>query len=200
MCQLGQVGCIPVRLPLVTERLVLRDFEPADWPSVHSYASDLEVVRYMPWGPNTEEDSRSFVQSAIQRARDEPRRDFVLAVTLKADGRLIGGCGVNVSNPDDRGGWIGYCLNQLFWRCGYGTEVAGALIAFGFEQLRLHRIFATCDPENVGSVRVLEKVGMRREGHYREHKWVKGRWCDTFVFAILDHEWNRAERPTRRNH
>jgi RimJ/RimL family protein N-acetyltransferase len=94
-----------------------------------------------------------------------------------------------VSDPENREGWIGYCLNRDFWGKGYGTEVARALITFGFEQLNLHRIYATCDPQNTASAHVLEKAGMQREGHLRERKWVKGRWRDFLLYAVLDREW-----------
>jgi ribosomal-protein-alanine N-acetyltransferase len=172
-----------------TERLVLRDFEKADWKSVHNYASDPEVVRYMPWGPNTIEDTKNFVRRAIASLQEQPRRNYSLAVVLTSQSVLIGGCGIYVSNPDEREGYIGYVFNRNYWGKGYATETAKALLKFGFSQLNLHRIFATCDPTNTASAHVLEKIGMQREGHFREYKRVKGRWADSLQYAILDHEW-----------
>lgn len=172
------------------ERLVLREFVEKDWKAVHSYAADPEVVQYMDWGPNTEEETKEFVKRSVQSQKEEPRRNFTLAVVLKASNELIGSCGINVSDPANREGWIGYCLRRTFWRSGYATEVAKALVDFGFSQLDLHRIFATCDPDNVASAHVLEKVGMHLEGHLREHKWSKGRWRDSLLYAVLDREWN----------
>jgi ribosomal-protein-alanine N-acetyltransferase len=171
-----------------TERLVLRDFEEADWKSVHDYASDLEVVRYVDWGPNTIEETKSFIQRAIAHQHEQPRRNYDLAVALKSQKLIIGGCGIHVSNPDNREGWIGYVLNRNFWGQGYATETAKALLKFGFEQLNLHRIFATCDPANIASARVLEKIGMKREGRLREHRWAKEKWRDSLLYAILDYE------------
>ena len=63
------------------------------------------------------------------------------------------------------------------------------MVDFGFRELRLHRIWADCDPANVPSCRVLEKLGMRREGHFRENAWIKGEWVDSLIYAILDREW-----------
>lgn len=179
-----------------TERLVLRDFEEADWKSVHDYASDSEVVRYMPWGPNTIEDTRNFVRRAIAGLQEQPRRNYNLAVVLISQNVLIGGCGIYVTNPDEREGYIGYVFNRNYWGKGYATETANALLKFGFSQLNLHRIFATCDPANAASAHVLEKIGMQREGHFREHKQVKGRWVDSLQYAILDHEW-KQHNPNR---
>ncbi len=178
---------------LTTDHLLLRGFFGADWQAVHEYASDPEVVRYMEWGPNTEEESRIFVRRAIAGQRQEPRRDCGFAIVLRTEEKLIGGCGVFRSKPDSREGWLGYCLNRRFWGRGYATEAAAALLAFGFRELKLHRIFATCDVANAASARVMEKVGMAREGRLREHKQVKGKWRDSYVYAILVREWGRAE-------
>jgi RimJ/RimL family protein N-acetyltransferase len=172
-----------------TKRLKLRDFEKEDWKAVHDYASDPEVVRYVDFGPNTEEESKNFVQRALAQQKEQPRNSFSLAIVLEAENALIGGCGIYVSNPSNREGYIGYVLNRNFWRRGYATETAQELLEFGFNQLKLHRIFATCDAENVASARVLEKIGMQQEGHFRENGWVKGRWRDSLLCAILDHEW-----------
>lgn len=176
-------------LSLKTNRLVLREFDELDWQAVHEYASDLKVVRYMTWGPNTKKESQGFIQRVILRQQEKPRRNYEFAVVLKAEDRLIGGCGINISNPGDQGGWIGYCFNRHFWREGYATETARALLSFGFDRLKLHRIFATCDTKNIASAGVLDKIGMQREGHLREYEWVRGRWRDSFLYAILDYEW-----------
>jgi ribosomal-protein-alanine N-acetyltransferase len=181
-------------LPLRTERLVLRDFVGEDWSQVHEYGSDPEVVRFMPWGPNSETATHEFIERALAAQREDPRTKFELAVTLADDGRLIGGCGVRVSAPADRGADMGYCLRRECWGRGYGTETAGALVRFGFEQLKLHRIIATCDVENVASARVLEKTGMRREAHFRSDSEIRGEWRDSYLYAILEHEWTSGHR------
>ena len=178
-----------------TKRLRLRDFEKADWKPVHDYAADPEVVRYMSFGPNTEGESKNFIQRALAHQKEQPRNNFSLAIVLKAKNALIGSCGIYVSNPDNREGYIGYVLNRNFWGQGYATETAHALIEFGFNQLKLHRIFATCDPQNIASAHVLEKIGMQREAHFRENGWVKGKWRDSLLYAILDHEWMKL-RPS----
>jgi RimJ/RimL family protein N-acetyltransferase len=133
----------------------------------------------MDWGPNAKQETVNFIQRSIVGQKEEPRRDFDLAVVLRSDDRLIGSCSIHVSSPNNREGWIGYCFNRLFWGQGHGTETAMALLGLGFGHLGLHRIFATCDPANVASARVLEKIGMQREGRLRENKTVKGKWRDS---------------------
>ncbi len=179
---------------LSTDRLLLREFVSDDWRAVHEYASDADVVRYLAWGPNAEQQTRAFVDRAIAQQGDEPRRDFMLAVALKDGGRLIGGAGLHVSRPAHRTAYVGYCLNPRFWGSSYATEAVRALVAFGFGEQGLHRIFATCDTDNGASARVLEKSGFLREGHMREHRMQKGRWRDSFIYAILEDGWHVAGR------
>jgi [ribosomal protein S5]-alanine N-acetyltransferase len=178
-----------INLQLETQRLILRDFTKSDWQGVHSYACDPEVVRYLPFGPNSEEDTKNFLQREIKLQRQQPRQHFSLAVTLKDDKQLIGACRISLTNPDKQEGSIGYCLAKEFWGEGYATEAVGKLLHFGFQQLNLHRIFATCDPKNVLSMRVLVKSGMRQEGYLQEYEWVKGEWRDSVLYAMLERDW-----------
>ncbi len=184
---------------LTTERLVLRDFEEDDWPAVLAYQSDPRYLRYYPWVERDEASVRDFVGGFVARQREQPRRVFQLAITLPSEGaRLIGNCGVRVNDPEQREGNIGYELAPDCWGHGYATEAARALLAFGFEALGLHRIWAECVADNIASARVLEKLGMRREGHFHEHAHFKGRWWNSLVYAILEHEWRgHTEGPHR---
>jgi RimJ/RimL family protein N-acetyltransferase len=174
---------------LTTERLLLQDFSENDWPSVHEYASDPEVVRYTDWGPNTEQQTKDFIALMQSLRGQTPRTEYTLAVILKSENRLIGTCGLSIEKPEHREGALGYCYSRRFWGQGYATEAAAATLANGFGQLDLHRIYATCDVLNVRSWRVMEKIGMRREAHLREHLWQKDRWRDSFVYGILSSEW-----------
>ncbi|MBM3308022.1 MAG: GNAT family N-acetyltransferase [Candidatus Eisenbacteria bacterium] len=177
---------------LTTDRLVLREFREDDWSAVHEYASDPEVVRYMPWGPNSEEDTRAFIERALALRSGDPRKGYEFAVTLRDGGRLIGGCGIHAMSLANRSAFIGYCFHPDAWGHGYATEAARALVEFAIGTLGLHRVAATCDIENAASARVLEKAGMRREGHFREDALVRGRWRDSYQYALLDHEWKGA--------
>lgn len=175
-------------MKLETERLILRDFEESDWQAVHEYASDREVVIYAPWGPNTEKETKSYINRKITNQHEQPRRDYTFALILKLEKKLIGACSIYVSDPTNREGWIGYVLNRTYWNHGYTTEVVKRVVDLGFNELGLHRIYATCQPDNLPSARVLEKVGMRREGHLKEHKHIKGKWRDSLLYAILESE------------
>jgi [ribosomal protein S5]-alanine N-acetyltransferase len=174
---------------LRTERLLLRDFEPDDWPSLHDVESRIEVARYQSFEPRTVSESRAYVAAAYDEAKHDTRETYDLAIMLVSEDRLIGRCGLGLTDPDLGEGMLWYTVHPSYWGQGYGTEAAHGLVDFGFRQLRLHRIWADCDPANAASVRVLEKLGMRREGHLRENAWIKGTWADSLIYAILDREW-----------
>jgi [ribosomal protein S5]-alanine N-acetyltransferase len=107
---------------------------------------------------------------------------------------LIGNGGLRMQNAYARIADLGYELDQNYWGRGYATEAARALLEFGFHELRLHRIWANCIEENVASAHVLEKIGMTREGCLRESEWMKNRWWNTPLYAILDHEWHTLQK------
>lgn len=117
---------------LETNRLVIREFVPEDWESVHRYASDPKVTRYTLWGPNTEEETKDYVAGMKAMQQKEPRTQYEWAVIRKTDGELIGGCGINVSGSN---GEIGYCFHADHWGQGYASECAKAMLEFGFRQL-----------------------------------------------------------------
>ena len=171
-----------------TKRLTIREFTHDDVDGVHRYASNPNVVRFMVWGPNTEEETRSFIQQKIQSQILKARESYDLAITL--DGVLIGGGGLTLQGLKSGNAELGYCLNETYWGRGIGTEFAAAMIRYGFEDLDLHRVTAKCDPENHGSYRIMEKNGMTREGHIRQNQRIKGEFRDTLVYGILRSEWD----------
>lgn len=172
-----------------TPRLFLRDFTMDDFDDAHEYAIDEEVVRFMEWGPNSEDDTKEYITRSIEFQHERPRRVYELAVTLRDTHKMIGGCGVRVLPHDPEQADIGYCYNSKYWRKGFAKEACLAVIDFGFTELNLHRIYATCDAENIGSASVLGGSGMRQEAHFLQDKRIKGKWRDTLLFAILRSEW-----------
>lgn len=181
---------------LTTERLILRDFEIDDWPDVLAYQRKPAYLRYYEWTDRTPEEVREFVGMFLGHQEQEPRIKFQLAVTLKSSGQLIGNCGIRMASVDAREADIGYELDPDHWGQSYATEAATAMVHLGFTELKVHRIWSYCVADNVGSVRVLEKLGMRQEGHLRENQYYKGRWWDTLYFGILEHEWRARQAVT----
>ena len=170
-------------LPIETERLRIRHFTADDWPAVHAYTSDASVMTYVPEGVMTEEQTRQFIAESMT----EDSRTY--AVDLLAEDRLIGHVGFHP--------WfaprifeLGWVFHPQYHRQGYAPEAAAALLRFGFESLSVHRVVATCQPENRPSWRVMEKLGMQREGHLRKCIYRdETTWWDEYFYAILEEEW-----------
>jgi ribosomal-protein-alanine N-acetyltransferase len=174
---------------ITTRRLRLREFVESDWQAVLAYQSDPLYLRYNPWIQRTEEDVHQFIRWFLSWQDAQPRFKFQFAITLPGNDWVIGNCGIRMRSPDAQEADIGYELDSRYWGRGYATEAARAMLNLGFRQLKLHRIWAHCIAENVASARVMQKIGMQYEGRLRENEWMKGRWWDTLMYAILDYEW-----------
>ena len=175
----------------MTARLLLRPYREDDWTLVQEYAANPEVSRHQAWGPNTEEETQAFLRTSIAENEASDRTAYHFAIVLRDEDCLIGGCTLRVTDAGLREAMIGYTLNPRYWNRGYTTEAARELLVLGFRDLGLHRIVSWCNPENIGSARVMEKAGMRREGHEREAAHFKGEWHDWLRYALLDHEWKQ---------
>lgn len=173
-----------------SEFFYLREMMESDWPAVHEYASQEIVSQYQPWGPNTPEHSKAFVEEVVVASQMNPRTRRVFAIILKENEKLVGAGEINIQDAANRVGEIGYIVNPAVWGQGIATETAKLLIHFGFSELNLHRIYATCDPMNLASQKVLEKLGMVKEGRMRENLQMKNGWRDSLLYGVLEHEWN----------
>lgn len=169
---------------LATERLRLRDFEPSDWEAMQRVEGDAEAVRYQSYEPRTAEGCRAYIANDLA-SREGERSCFDLAVTLADTGRFIGRVGLDIKRPERRVGELWFILDRALWGRALMVEAARALVAFGFAEKALRRVFLECDPRNAGAVRLAEKLGMTREGCLREHVFIKGEWCDALYFGLL---------------
>ncbi|MCI0608730.1 MAG: GNAT family N-acetyltransferase [Anaerolineae bacterium] len=177
-------------MKLETERLILRDFVEDDWRAMLEYQSDPLYLRYYEWTEGKPEVVKQFIGWFLDHQKQQPRIKFQLAVVLKSNNQLIGNCGVRMNEADSQEADIGYELNPKHWNQGYATEAASAIVDFGFSHFGVHRIWADCIADNVGSAHVLEKLGMKLEGRLRENKHFKGKWWDTLIYAVLADEWD----------
>jgi RimJ/RimL family protein N-acetyltransferase len=168
-------------ITLETERLVLRRFTPEDAEAMfRNWTNDDDVLRLLYFDPQaaTEATILEYV-----RLLGEGEGKYLFAAELKQSGDIIG-CGLIVYFGDDPE--IGYFLRSGYWNNGYATEIGRTMLSFGFETLKARRIIAHCDAENVGSYRVLEKLGLRREGRFRKaRRRVSGEYADEYAYAIL---------------
>ncbi len=171
---------------LETERLVIRRFKEEDWEDLYEYISDEEVVRYEPYQAFS-------IEASQNEAKSRAENPAFLAVCLKENNKLIGN--IYFAKQEFKTWEIGYVFNRSYQGRGYATEAANAVIAYGFNTRGARRIVAMCNPLNTASWRLLERLGMRREGHLKQNiyfkKDEKGNpiWSDTYEYAILKDEY-----------
>ncbi len=177
-------------MEITARRLRLRDLAPEDEPALCALEAEPALHRYRDSAPPSEEEIRAFFRRTQDLLLLDPRLAYILAITLPADQRLIGLVTLTITNRELGQAELGYRLSADCWGQGYASEAAEALVAFGFATLGLHRIYALCHPDNVGSRRVMEKMGMRYEGHLREDwRYRDGTWRDSLLYAILAQDW-----------
>jgi RimJ/RimL family protein N-acetyltransferase len=164
----------------------LRPLEFEDWPAVHEWARLIDSCRYQAWGPNTEAETQAYVREAARLWHQRPQTSFPHAVI--ADGEVTGVGDLHLRGGEQ--GEIGYGIHPRAWGRGLATAVARELLRIAFEEHGLHRVYATCDPRNVASARVLVKIGMSHEGRMRENVLIRDGWRDSDLYAILAHEWS----------
>jgi [ribosomal protein S5]-alanine N-acetyltransferase len=174
-----------IRTEIGTERLILRDIAPEDFDAVQAYAGDPAVCHFMVWGPNTPEDTHAFMKEQFAELAAPERTAYNKIVVHAETGLVLGTVELRLLSTTHRRGEFGYVYRRDAWGHGYATEAARALVAFGFTELGLERIQATCDPDNQASARVLQKTGLQLEGRMRHNLRRKGQWRDSLLFARL---------------
>ena len=169
-------------MELRTARLLLRPFRADDQAALQPIIGDPETAR---WSPEEPIEAGAFLRYSLDFETEEPRNHWRFAVLRQADGSLLGSAELHIESHEHRRGTLGYLISPAAQGQGYATEAAQAVLDFGLGVGGLHRISATCDPENVGSSRVLEKIGMTREGLLRDYYLVGGEWRDRLIYAKL---------------
>jgi RimJ/RimL family protein N-acetyltransferase len=178
--------------PLETERLLIRPFEAGDLEAMQAIHGDARVVQWLYNEPRTPDEVREHLERKIAGASLAADGDWLsAAATLRDGGALVGDLAMHLVSEEHRCVEVGYIIDPAHAGQGLATEAAAAFLRLAFEQFRMHRVIGRVEPRNTGSVRVLEKLGMRREAHFVENEWVKGEWQSELVFAILDREWRR---------
>lgn len=174
-------------IKIVTERIALRLIELSDLEVIHNLHSLPETDEYNALGiPKDIEETKSIILPWIIENVSTESKSYTFAIDEKLTKNFIGLFGFKLSRNKYRRGEVWYKIHVNHWNKGYATEALSAIIDFGFDKLNLHRIEAGCAVNNLGSIKVLEKVGMIREGRGRKVLPLKSGWSDNFEYAILE--------------
>ncbi len=172
-----------------TERLLLRPFVPDDLDSVHAWQSRPDVVRYLYGEVRSRDEVTEFLRLRARTTWPRVEGDVLgLAVVRRDSGEVIGDVNLGWLSARHRQGEIGFVFNPEHHGNGFATEAATAVLRLGFRVLGLHRVIGRCDARNTASAAVMERLGMRREAHFRHDEVFKGEWGDQYVYAVLDDE------------
>ncbi len=178
--------------PVRTERLLLRRLRADDLDAVHSFQSRADVARYLYRNAMTRDEAGAWLASSIASRFADEGTTLRLALTVPPDDRCIGYVHLHRANNPARQAETGYVIHPDHAGRGYATEAAREALALGFEHFGFHRIFARVDAQNAASIRICERLGMRREAHLVENDRRNGRWGSELVYAMLAREWNAA--------
>lgn len=175
------------------DRVRLRRFEPADLDTFVAYRSVPEVARYQSWdAPYPRAAGEQFIRETAGEHPDTAGEWYQFAAELRSTGRLIGDCAAKPEADDPRQCEIGFTIAPEHQGQGYATEAVRLLAGYLFGARAKHRIHACCDARNPASAAVLERLGMRREGHLRASTWAKGEWTDDLLYGLLRADWLAA--------
>ncbi|MCU9614810.1 GNAT family N-acetyltransferase [Caldibacillus lycopersici] len=173
---------------LETERLILRKLKEEDLQDMHAYGSDEQVSKYVSWDTHQSlEDTKRFLYSILEQY--DKKQNVFWAIEWKENNRLIGTINFVSWSPKHKKAEIGYVLSRDYWGRGIMTEAMNTVIKFGFEHMDLVRLEARAMAENIGSYRVMEKVGMTYEGTIRKGMLTKGHHRDLRLYSILKEEY-----------
>ena len=183
---------IPLMPDLTGNRIFLREYTSSDLDMVHQWMSDSEVMKFLSWGPTKTRDE-TFIQLAdfMRHRFEEDRQGYYWPIVLKSSHQVVGHVDLRWISKKYGGGdgSVGYFMNRSYWGKGYMTEAVKLVIDFGFSQLGMHKISASCIKGNIASEKIMIKCGMTKEAEYREGGIRFDKWVNRLVYAILDSEW-----------
>ncbi|MCL1882870.1 MAG: GNAT family N-acetyltransferase [Defluviitaleaceae bacterium] len=184
----SHTSLIPKFTEFETERFNFRKFNEGDFPILFEWHSSIENMGFRRDGVKSELDVRKYMKMIISEANADVCKNFWFAVVRKPDNRLVGeGILLDVLEKPE----LGWLVDKNYRGNGYGAKIGDALLQYSFQTLKLRRVIAACHVENHASYKLMEKIGMRREAHFKKEKLYGDEWCDRYQYAILYEEWER---------
>lgn len=175
-------------LKIETERLRFRPLSLEDAEILFDYRSDPAVSRFQNWEPSNIDEVIDFINKNMMVELNTPDSWLQLAIVAQDSNLLVGDFALHFLEEENPQCEIGFTVSPQFQGQGFGTEAVTRMLEFLFSELNKHRVFASVDPENGASMRVLEKAGLNKEAHFKKSLLFKERWVDDVIFAILkDH-------------
>ncbi len=184
------------KIKLASKRLNLRLIVVADLDAIHELHSLPETDTFNTLGiPENIQETKSIIEGWVKANNESEPKNLTFAIEQAVTKKFTGLIALKIGHKKFKNAEVWYKLHRDFWGKGFGTEALNAILTFGFEELKLHRIEAGCAVDNIGSIKVLEKVGMTKEGRKRQVLPLKSGWSDNFEYAILDTDKRKNHPP-----
>lgn len=174
-----------------TPRLKIRPLTMDDIVNFYSYHSQPEVVRFQGFGVMDLEQAKTFIASLPELPLGQTTEWMQYGIELKASGRLIGDCAIQLTGGEWEQAELGITLSQQFQNQGIAQESIRAWLKFLFEERHTHRVVCITDIRNIACVQLLRRCGFRQEGQFIENVFFKGQWASEYLFAMLRKEWQK---------
>jgi ribosomal-protein-alanine N-acetyltransferase len=175
------------KMQLQTPRLLLSELTLADLADVHLLHTSPEVDEYNTLGiPENIGVTRMLVLEWLEQQNAQPRQNYIFSLKLESSQEFIGLIALKPGKPNYKNAEVWYKLLPAHWRQGYALEALKEVLKFAFGPLGLHRVEAGCAVDNTGSIKLLERVGMKPEGRKRQVLPIRGQWADNYIYAILE--------------
>lgn len=175
-------------MKLKTNRLILRPIDLNDKLKIFEYRSDSETNKYQGWIPKTIEEVETFIAKNPEQI-NEPETWFQFVIIEKETQEIVGDLGIHFIDSDNKQAEVGCTLNKHFQNKGYATESLKRIIDYLFKDLNKHRIITSIDPDNKNSIRLVERIGFRKEAHFVESLWIDDKWVDDIIYALIEKDW-----------
>lgn len=181
-------------MKLVSNRVKLRLLELSDLNAVHELHSFPETDRFNTLGiPENIAETKSIISDWVHESQLADAKNFTFVIELLESRSFIGLFGLKLSHKKYSKAEIWYKIHPEYWQKGYATESLNSVLDFAFNELNLHRVEAGCAVENIGSIKVLEKAGMTREGRSRKILPLQSGWSDNYSYAILEEDYKQLQ-------
>ncbi len=179
-------------MKIETNRLLLRPISQTDKGLIFKYRSDKETNKYQTWIPETIYDVETFIRN-VAKIINEAETWFQFVIIERQSGELIGDIGIHFFGEENMQVEIGCTLNKFFQNKGYATESIESVISYLFNDLNKHRIITSIDPDNTNSIKLVKRIGFRKEAHFIESIFSNGKWVDDIVYSITKSDWDKKK-------
>lgn len=177
------------RIKLRSDRLLLRPVNKFDAEAIFRYRSDAITNQYQGWVPKTIDDAQTFLSKVAQKINLHDTW-FQFAIILKENDELIGDIGIHFLDEENYQAEIGCTLAKDQHGKGIANEALKTTIDYLFKELKKHRITCSADPDNLASIKMIERLGFRKEAHFKQSILIDGEWVDDIVYGLLKSEWD----------